>query len=118
MEFKENFLLNQKQNCQHLTPGHRCEAKGVIVYPGASEWFGRKNSWPSMAIMTVYIYRAVFYVLLLKNVFKGLSKMATKSTNTNFSLSACTGDPHTTVCVTDCYFTFNDILLSMYINQW
>lgn len=25
-------LENQKQTCQHLTPGHRCEAKGVIVH--------------------------------------------------------------------------------------
>ena len=49
IELKENSLLNQKQTCQHLTPGHRCEAKDVIVYTYASDWFRGKNSPSSMA---------------------------------------------------------------------
>ena len=44
------FPIEQKQTCQHFTPGHCCESKGVILYT---------------------------------------SKMATKSTTTNFSLTAC-----------------------------
>ena len=58
IELKKNSLLNQKQTCQLLAPGHRCEAKCVIVYTYTSDWFRRKNSQPSMGIMTVYNLRS------------------------------------------------------------
>ena len=91
---EESSPIEQKQMCHHLTRGHRCEAKGVIVYTCASDWFRRENSQPNMAIMTVY--RTVFCVLPLENFIAGLSKMAAKSTNTNFS--ACIGVNQQKLC--------------------
>ena len=41
-----------------MAPGHRCEAKCVIVYTYTSDWFRGKNSQPSMVIMTVYNLRS------------------------------------------------------------
>ena len=58
IELEKNSLLNQKQTCQHVAPGHRCEAKCVIVYTYTSDWFRGKNSQRSMVIMTVYNLRS------------------------------------------------------------
>ena len=82
--FKESSQLNRNELVStSLSPGHRCEAKGVIVYTPAPliDFAGKIASqiWPS------WLYRAVSFVLPLQNFITGLSKMATKSTNTNFS---------------------------------
>ena len=69
-------------------------------------WFHRKNSQPSMMIMT--IYWAVFYVLLLEKFITGLSKMATKSTNANFSLSVCRSAEIVITCFPQNYYIGTD----------
>ena len=79
---------NRPSRCYRNTPGHCCEANGIIFLDTCtSDWFCGKNSQPFMVNMTVY--RAVFRVFPFKNFITGSSKMVTKSTNMIFSSSAC-----------------------------
>ena len=79
---------NRPSRCYRNTPGHCCEANGIIFLDTCtSDWFCGKNSQPFMVNMTVY--RAVFTVFPFENFITGSSKMVTKSTNMIFSSSAC-----------------------------
>ena len=89
VEWKPRHLeSNSPSRWYRNTPGHHCEAKGIIFfYTCTSDWFCGKNSQPFMVNMTVY--RAVFTVFPFKNFITGSSKMVTKSANMIFSSSAC-----------------------------
>ena len=60
--------------------------------------------------MIMTVYGAVFCVLLLENFITGLSKMATKSKNANFSLSACKSTEIVVTCFPQNYYIGADAL--------
>ena len=57
------------------------------------------RSWPYSAV-----YREVFCVLLLENFITVITKMATKSTNANFSLSTCKSTEIVVTCFPQNYY--------------